>query len=261
MGDRVLHHAIFRILYPIFDKSFIFDSYSCRNNKGTHAAVNRLNNFTRKVSKNYAKTCFILKCDIKKYFDSISQDTLMALIEEKIKDESAIWLINIIVKSFPKGLPLGNITSQLFANIYLNELDKFIKYKLGIKYYIRYTDDFVIVAGTRPYLENLINPISSFLSDELALKLHPKKVIIRKLRQGIDFLGYIVLPHYRLLRTKTKNRIIRKLEKRVLEYKNKMISNQTLKQSFQSYLGVLSHADTYKFGQELKNQFRFWLNE
>ena len=132
---------------------------------------------------------------------------------------------------------------------------------MKIRQYIRYTDDFVIIAKDKLYLGNLIKPISSFLSNELALKLHPKKVIIRKFRQGVDFLGYVVLPHYRLFRIKTKNRIIKKLEKRVMEYKSKMISSQTLKQSFQSYLGVLSHANTYKLEQEFKNQFRFWLNE
>ncbi len=145
--DRVLHHAIFRVLYPIFDRIFIFDSYSCRNNKGTHRAINRLNDFVRKVDKNNTKTCYILKCDIRRYFDSINQDILLSLIKQKIADENAIWLIEIVIKSFSKGLPLGSITSQLLANIYLNELDKFIKHKLKVKYYIRYCDDFVILSG------------------------------------------------------------------------------------------------------------------
>lgn len=120
----------FRVLYPIFDKTFIFDSYSCRIGKGTHRAVNRLNDFARKVGRNNTKTCYILKCDIRKFFNSANQDILTNLIIRKIKDNDAIWLINKIIKSFPKGLPLGNITSQLFANVYLNELDKFIKHKL-----------------------------------------------------------------------------------------------------------------------------------
>ena len=136
--DRVLHHAIFRILYPIFDKSFIFDSYSCRIGKGTHRAVNRLQYFFRKVSQNNTKNCFVLKCDIKKYFDSINHDILIDLIKRKIKDENVLWLIDVIIKSYSTslgiGIPLGNITSQLFANIYLNELDKFIKQDLKIKY-------------------------------------------------------------------------------------------------------------------------------
>ena len=121
--DRVLHHAIFRVLYPIFDKSFIFDSYSCRLGKGTHRAVNRLNSFTRQLSHNNSRNIFALKCDVRKFFDSINQSILLKLISEKIKDDNALWLIETIIKSFQKepkkGLPLGNVTSQLFANIYL----------------------------------------------------------------------------------------------------------------------------------------------
>ncbi len=117
------------------------------------------------------------------------------------------------------------------------------------------------MAGDKSYLKNLIVPIRSFLSDKLALELHPKKITIRKFHQGVDFLGYILLPHHRLIRTKTKQRIFRKLKERIRECNNGMISKQTLEQSLQSYLGVLSHANTYKFGQELKNQFWFWLNE
>ena len=181
-----------------------------------------------------------------------------------------MWLLEEVVNSFSscystlfkrKGLPIGNLTSQLFANIYLNELDQFVKQKLKVKYYIRYTDDFVIPADNKEYLENLIIPIRSFLLDKLALELHPKKISIRKFHQGIDFLGYIVLPHCRLLRTKTKKRIFRKLRQRIEECKNGAVSKQTLEQSLQSYLGVLSHANTYGVSNDLKNQFWFWINE
>ena len=234
--DRVLHHAVFRILYPIFDKSFIFDSYSCRTGKGTHRAVNRLNNFARKVSKNNTKTCLILKLDIKKFFDSIDQDILLDLIRRKIEDENAIWLIDKIIKSFPKGLPLGNITSQLFANIYLNELDKFIKHILKIKYYIRYCDDFVILGGNA---ENLVLEIANFLKNNLKLSLHPYKIVVKRYQQGIDFLGYVSFPHFKVLRTKTKKRMFKK---------NKP-------ENLQSYLGVLKHCDSYKVRQIYFSKF------
>lgn len=187
--DRVLHHAIFRILYPIFDKSFIFDSYSCRIGKGTHKAVNRLKEFAQKVSRNNTKTCFVLKLDIKKFFESINQEILLNLIKRKIKDKNTIWVIEKVVRSFPKGLPLGNITSQLFANIYLNELDKFLKHKLKIKYYIRYCDDFLILDRNKVYLENLIVTINDFLKNRLRLSLHPNKIIIRIYRQGGRLFG------------------------------------------------------------------------
>ena len=153
------------------------------------------------------------------------------------------------------------MTSQLFANIYLNEFDYFIKHNLKIKYYARYTDDFVIISDQKNYLEGIIPPIDSFLKNKLKLELHPNKVSIRKFKQGTDFLGYVMLPKYRLLRNKTKRRIIKKLRKRIIEYKTGLIKEETLIQSLHSYLGVLSHVDTYEFREELINSFWFWLKE
>ncbi|KKS16401.1 MAG: Retron-type reverse transcriptase [Parcubacteria group bacterium GW2011_GWB1_41_6] len=248
--DRVLHHAVFRILYPIFDLTFIFDSYSCRINKGTHRAVNRLQKFAGKTSKNNTKKCFILKCDIKKFFDSIDHDILISLIERRIGDDNAIWLIEKIIKSFSvsldKGLPLGNITSQLFANIYLNELDQFVKHKLKIKHYIRYCDDFTILSDNREYLKKLIFTISDFLKEKLKLSLHSDKIKIRKYHQGIDFLGYVSFPHHRILRTKTKRRMFRKIERRIEQLKQNKISEESFNQTIQSYLGVLKHCKSHK---------------
>jgi len=228
--DRVLHHAVFIILYPIFDKSFIFDSYSCRINKGTHRAVNRLKDFLRKESKNNSKNCFVLKLDIRKFFDSIDQEILLELIKEKIQDENTIWLVGEVIKSFPKGIPLGNITSQIFANIYLDKLDKFAKHKLKIKYYIRYCDDFIILSCDKLYLQNLVPIINEFLENNLKLSLHPNKIIIRKYCQGIDFLGYVCFPYYRILRPKTKKRMLKKINGK----------------NMQSYFGILKHCDGYK---------------
>lgn len=152
-------------------------------------------------------------------------------------------------------MPIGNLTSQLFANIYLNALDQFVKHRLKVKYYVRYTDDFVIVSESRPYLESLISPIQDFLRDPLHLSLHPKKVNIRKFRHGIDFLGYVLLPHHRVVRTKTKRRMIRKLHQRMAEYHQGLIDQNAIEQSVQSYLGVLSHADAFGLSEEVKNAF------
>lgn len=259
--DRVLHHAVFKIINPIFEPTFISNSFSCRIDKGNHKGINKLADTLRKVSKNNFKICFVLKCDIKRFFENINHEILLKIIKKKIKDNETIWLTKEIIGSFSPGLPIGNLTSQLYANIYLNELDQFIKDKLKVKYYFRYTDDFVIASENRDYLENLIIEIQFYLLSELGLELHPKKIIIRKFNQGVDFLGYLVLPHYRLLRTKTKKRIFKKLKQRIFEYRSDLISRQTLEQSLQSYLGVLSHANTYKLSQELKNQFWFWMNE
>lgn len=267
--DRILHHAVFAVLNPIFEPTFISSSLSCRINKGTHKGINILEKTLRQISGNNSKQCFLLKCDVKKFFETIDHSVLMNVISKRIKDEDAMWLLKEIIESFSskyslftqKGLPIGNLTSQIFANIYLNEFDQFIKQKLKVKNYIRYTDDFVIVSNDRTYLKELIISIRDFLSDKLALKLHPKKVNIKRFHKGVDFLGYIVFPHHKLLRTKTRQRIFRKLSKRVNEYKMGLINKQTLEQSLQSYLGVLSHADAYNLSNELKNQFWFWLTQ
>lgn len=228
--DRVLHHAVFRILYSIFDKHFIFDSYSCRLGKGTHRAVKRLEEFARKVGKNNSRNCLILKLDIKKFFNSVDQEILINLVKKEIDDADVIWLIEEIIKSFSVGIPLGNITSQLFANIYLNRLDEFVKHKLKIKYYIRYCDDFLILNRNKLYLQNLIVLINNFLDSKLKLSLHPNKILIRKHQQGIDFLGYICFPYHRVLRPKTKHRLLKNINTK----------------NVQSYLGILKYCDSFK---------------
>jgi len=236
--DRVLHHAVFRILYPIFDRSFIFDSYSCRLGKGTHKAVNRIEIFCRKLSRNTTRTIFALKCDIKKFFDSIGHDILLNLIRSRISNDD-IWLISKIIDSFHKipniGLPLGNVTSQLFANIYLNELDQFVKHNLKERYYLRYCDDFIVLGGSKEHLSELINKIGYFLANKLGLYLHPDKILVRKYHQGIDFLGYVVLPHHIILRIKTKRRMLKRI----------------ISKNSASYLGILKHCNGFNLESEI----------
>jgi len=264
--DRILHHAVFNIVNPIFEPTFIPNSMSCRVGKGTHKGVYNLYAKLRQVSKNGFKPCFVLKCDIKKFFETVDHSKLLSILCRRIKDKDAMWLLEEIIGGFTsqcsnvffkKGLPIGNLTSQLFANIYLNEFDQFIKQNLKIKNYICYTDDFIIISTDKNYLKNLVLQIRAFLSDGLRLELHPKKVSIRKFSQGIDFLGYITLPHYRTLRTKTRKRIFKKFKRRIFEYKTGKITEQNLSQSLQSYLGVLSHANAYTLSNKLKNQLWF----
>lgn len=261
--DRIVHHLVSKILQEIYDKTFIFDSYSCRINKGTHKAVKRLEKFARKVSQNYKRNFYVLKCDIKKFFDSVDHKILIKILEQRIQDKDFLWLIKEIISSFQqnknKGIPLGNLTSQHFANIYLNQLDQFVKHKLRIQYYIRYTDDFVILDKSREVLENLINPINSFLKDKLKISLHPDKVAIRKFRQGIYYLGYVSLPYYKVLRVKTKRRMFRKIQKKVEEFREGKISEESLNQTIQSYFGILSHCNSYKLKKDLENKIWFWL--
>ena len=250
--DRVVHHLLYKFLYSLYDKTFIYDSYSCRLEKGTHKAVGRLEKFTRIVSKNYTKDCWALKLDIKKFFASVDHGILFGLLKLKVKDKNTLWLLSQIISSFHsdfglgKGIPLGNLTSQVFANIYMNELDQFIKHALKVKYYLRYADDFVILFhyDTLIYHSKVVESVQTFLKGRLKLKLHPQKIILRKLDWGIDFLGYIVLPHYRLPRTKTKRRIFRKLKEN--------IDHPNFNQSLQPYLGYLSHASSFRVIQELR---------
>lgn len=230
--DRLLHHAVYRVLYPFFDKIFISDSYSCRNNKGTHKAINKFREFSCIVSKNNTKSCWILKCDIKKFFASVDQQTLITILEKHIADQHTVNLLKEIIKSFkPSGLPLGNLTSQLFANVYLNELDQFTKHKLKAKYYIRYADDFVFFSENKDYLGNLISVVKDFLQNELKLTLHPDKIFIKTLDSGVDFLGWVNFPAHRVLRTKTKQRMIRRLKE------------SSSPEAINSYLGLLKHGN------------------
>ena len=192
--DRLLHHAIHRILYPHFDRLFICDSFSCRIGKGTHVALNRFKRLCFKVSRNDTKTVWILKGDIRKFFASVDHEILVNIIRKRISDQQAVGLLKQVISSFNsgvtgKGIPLGNLTSQIFANIYLNELDQFLKLGLKVKNYIRYADDFVILSDNKEYLVSLIPRIKLFLEDKLKIELHPEKVFIKTLYSGIDFLG------------------------------------------------------------------------
>ena len=249
VSDRVVHHLLYTFLYKLFDKTFIYDSYSCRLNKGTHKGVKRLEEFTRQVSKNYTRPCFALKCDIKKFFASVDHIILLSLLKKKIYDEDIVWLLEQIISSFhseqglSKGMPLGNLTSQVFANIYLNELDQFVKHNLKVKHYIRYADDFLILSSYKGALQRSLVTIREFVKNNLILELHPNKIIFRKLEWGIDFLGYVVLPYYIVPRTKTKRRIFKKLKEK--------IGSEKFNQSLQSYLGYLGHAKSFRITQEL----------
>lgn len=246
--DRLLHHAIYRILYPFFDRKFIFDSYSCRKDKGTHRAINRFRIFARKVSRNYTGAIWVVKGDIRKFFANIDHEILIAILKKYINDANTMWLLEEIISSFSigntsKGLPLGNLTSQLLVNIYMNEFDQFVKRKLKATYYIRYADDFVIFHRSKNYLIALIPQLQSYLHDELKLTLHPNKLFIKPLSLGIDFLGWIHFPYHRVLRTSTKRRMFTTLQQ------------NNSKKSLASYRGLLKHGNTYKLLLKLYEQY------
>ena len=244
--DRLLHHAIHRKLYPFFDRTFIFDSYSCRIDKGTHKALDRFSQCARQVSKDNKRTCWVLKCDVKKFFANIDHGILLEILGMYISDKNILWLLRTVVDSFETrpavGLPLGNLTSQLFVNVYMNEFDQFVKYKLKAKRYIRYADDFVIFSEDKKWLEMVLRRINEVLSTKFKLELHPDKVFIKTLASGVDFLGWVHFGTHRVLRTSTKRRMI------------KNVAERPVKETVNSYLGLLKHGDTYFWQQYIREQ-------
>lgn len=235
--DRLLHHAIYRKLYSLFNNTFISDSYSCRLGKGTHKAIKRFEEFGRKVGRNNTRNCWVLKCDIRKFFASIDHEILVQILDDYLADKNIVWLLNKILESFHfrrigVGLPLGNLTSQMLVNIYMNRFDQFVKHKLKAKYYIRYADDFVFLNQDIDLLLEMLSKVAEFLDENLKLSLHPNKVFISTLSSGVDFLGWINFPKYRVLRTATKRKMFRKIHE-----------NNAKARSIQSYLGMLSHGN------------------
>ena len=248
--DRLLHHAIYRVLYPFFDRTFMADSFSCRLNKGTFKAVERFQTMCRRVSMNNTRTCWVLKCDIRKFFTNIDHEVLLQFFSRYISDGNIIWLLKNIIESFETkpgvGLPLGNLTSQLFVNIYMNEFDQFVKHKLKCRHYIRYADDFIFLSDDRAMLETMIAPIKDFLMIKLKLQLHPNKVFIKTLASGVDWLGWVHFPDHRVLRTATSRRMMAR------------VKEHGTPETVQSYLGLLQHGNTRKLEQELLNAEWLW---
>src|SRR3989344_2562466 len=260
--DRIIHHAIVNILEPIFDKTFIYDSCANRKGKGNLFALKRFDKFKQKVAENGKLKSFLnnnqvkgycLKADIKHYFDEVNHDILLQIIKRKINDDKAIWLISQILNNSAnsrtqrervtlKGMPLGNLTSQFFANIYLNELDNFVKRKLKVKYYIRYVDDFVILHNSKEQLEIWKKEISYFLSINLRLELHPDKSKVTPLSRGIDFVGFRNFYHFKLPRKRT----IRKMRNKIEDYHKEEISKEKMLEIFQGWNAYTKWADSFK---------------
>ncbi len=257
--DRVVHHALVRVINPLFEPGFIYDSYACRHGKGTLKAVRRLEEFWRRESRNYSRKIYFLKADIRKYFDSIDHSILIGMLRNKISCPRTIWLIKKILKRQPadckgikieegKGLPIGNLTSQLFANIYLNEFDQYVKHRLRVRFYIRYVDDFVAVSADREYLTSLIAPIENFLKERLRLALHPVKRKIFSSRSGIDFLGYFIRRHYKILRSGNVKRFLRRVDK----YKREGKWEAKEQSSMAAWLGYAGQADSRNLIQKMR---------
>ncbi len=252
--DRLLHHAVYRVLYPFFSRKFISDSHSCQIGKGTHRALDRFRSFSRRVSRNDTRHAWVLKCDIRKFFASIDHMTLKAILADHINDPDTLWLLDRIISSFHStrpgvGLPLGNLTSQLLVNIYMNEFDQFVKHGLKQKYYIRYADDFVFLHEDQIVLMEVLPKVHDFLEERLKLSLHPDKVYLKTVASGVDFLGWVHFPRHRVLRTATKRRMFRNIIA-----KRSAGDPDKLDATLSSYLGMLKHGNAHKLKNEVQLQ-------
>ncbi len=225
--DRVVHHLLYDSLYTYFDKKFIYDSYSCRKNKGVHKALERYKHFSRKVSQNYTKQVYVLKFDIQKCFASIDYIILKNILEKYILCKDILNLLFKIIDSHKIGIPLGNLTSQLFINIYLHELDFYCKHTLKLKYYIRYADDIIIFLENENKAKEIMDNISLFCNTNLKLNIH--KVEVKTIYSGVDFLGWVHFPRYRVLRKVTRVKMFRNINENNLK----------------SYIGLLKWGNAY----------------
>lgn len=255
--DRVVHHALIRVIEPIWEQRFIYDSYACRVGKGTHAGVERLTRFLRKARRQWAQT-YVLKLDVHSYFPSINHAVLLDLLARRIKDRYVMSLIGEIVSSWPPGggvgLPIGNLTSQFFANVYLHELDMFVKHILKARYYIRYMDDAVILHYDKRWLHETKRQISQFLHERLHLELNSKTNVFPA-EQGINFLGYRIWWSHRLLRRRSVKAMRRKLKAFQRLYAEGEIDFETINASIQSWIGHAKHANTYRLRTRLFETF------
>ncbi len=266
--DRVVHHALVNILQPIFEPRFIYDNYASRIGKGTLPAVKRLLIFMRKISKNGRLIDsalnanqikgYALKADIYHYFETVNHNKLVEIIVQKVQDKDVLWLIENILQNYDsdisgKGMPLGNWTSQFLANVYLNELDWFVKHRLKAKYYIRYVDDFVILSRSHKTLINWKDKIETFLNENLELKLHPDKSKIILLSRGVSFLGFRVFYHFRLVRKRNFHKIIKKLNLYIKFHQLKLADAEKVFEILFGWNAYACQADTYHLRQKLDN--------
>lgn len=295
--DRIIHHLIYNYISPLFERLFINDTYSCRVGKGASYGIKRLNHFIRSCSDNYKRDCYILKLDIKRYFMSIDRLILYRKIERilsRFKNEIdfnfdlIMFLIakiifhnpvkNCVIKGtkrdwngLPKskslfwakdgrGLPIGNLTSQLFGNIYLGGLDNFVKYNLNCDYYCRYVDDMVIVHRDKEYLKFIIPVIRNYLKNKLFLELHSNKIYLQHFEKGVSFLGAIIKPYRIYIKNKTKGNFYNKIRfwnKYLTEKEGKLTKTdiQKILASVNSCLGTMKHYNTYNLRKKIIDKY------
>jgi hypothetical protein len=290
--DRVVHHLLYNFLEPIFEPKFIDQSYACRKNKGIHQSLHDLRRYLRKITKNHNRKAYFLHLDIRGFFMSLKKNIIFKLISAQVKNPEILWLTELIIFNDPiknftskgesslfdkipphkslfhvpenQGLPIGNLTSQFFANVYLNELDQFVKHTLKVTYYLRYVDDFMLLSCDQEQLREWNDAIIIFLKKHLQLELNLKKSILQATDEGIDWLGYIVQPDHIIVR----RRIVKNFKRKLFQYDQvlKKYSHETeyrqlvlplytndpplkliekILATVNSYFGHFKHADTF----------------
>ncbi len=282
--DRVVHHLIIDKLGPLFEREFIFDTYACRVGKGTHLGIRRVERFMRSCSRNHTRDCYILKLDIAGFFMSIDRGLLYRRLEAFVREgygapdrDLLLGLCRTVVFCDPArncvvkgrrsdwdglpaekslfhsrpgcGLPIGNLTSQVFANFYLSPFDHFMKHDLGLRYYGRYVDDIVVVHPDRSYLAALIPVAADYLRRELGLTLHPRKIHLEHCADGVEFLGVVIKPHRTCIASRTRGNFRRAVERhnRIADdHRPTRAERDAFRSSINSYLGLLAHYDTYR---------------
>ena len=293
--DRIVHHLLVSRLEPIWEPKFIYDSHACRKGKGIHAAAKRLQTFMRKATRNRTRKAYYLHIDVRSFFMSIDKRILFEILKRKVDDPGILWLLETVIFHDPTqnpifkgqqslfdeipphkslfhtgnktGLPIGNYSSQFFANVYLNELDQFAKHELKCRFYIRYVDDAILLSSDRSELEYLERGIEKFIRSRLALQLNHKRRKLASVKNGCDFLGYIVRPSHLLVRKRVVNRLKHKLghyEKKLMtEWKGTLVVRHepvtvcALQSSLASYLGHFSHASSYRLTETIFHRFGF----
>lgn len=256
--DRIVHQwYIEEFIKPYIVKRFIKDTYACLENRGTHKAAYQVKRYMR-IKRYERKNYYILKCDIKKYFYSIDKNILFKLMQKYIKDQKLLNLTKNIIfdEESLKGIPIGNYTSQYFANIYLNELDQFIKQDLKLKYYVRYMDDFIILVDTKKEAQVLLEKIRSFLKEHLELELNSKSRYYPN-HQGVNFCGYVIFEDYLLIRKRSKKDINKKIKTWNMAYLNSSLNEDYVRSSINSWLAHISHADTYRLRRKYLQKMLF----
>jgi len=300
--DRVIHHLIYNYISPVFEKIFINDSYSCRVGKGTHYGIKRIDHFIRSCSQNYSKDCYILKLDIKGYFMAMNRNLLFekvksVLLANRHKIDFDLSLILYLIKEtifndptkncavkgkksdwngLPKtkslfhaapncGLPIGNLTSQIFGNVYLNEFDHFVKRDLKIKYYGRYVDDFILIHRDKEYLKSLIPVLSNFLLSTCELILHPDKIYLQHFSKGVKYLGAVIKPHRVYISNRTKGNFYSAIEKQnqiARDHKPSTEEQESFLSSLNSYLGIMKNYRSYNLRKKILFKYisAWWWN-